>query len=173
MDTSQNRCPQKNSSNKLKKIIFWIIFALVVIAFLFYKDISFALKKEQVVWCHFDNMLQNPERNECLNLKIVSKQMDEVNLKQFDATGLNYSCYDSVDDLPECYGEYHYFSVYPLETLAETKDVNGFLCAEYHIMWIDNNTESINTHIENMYQYQFPDANDLRLVFASCEYRRE
>ena len=133
---------------------------------------------QQTKYCHFErNYAGVLPRQECLNLKVVSKDINKINFSQFTAlNNSTYVCSDKLEDMPDCNLDKMFFSIYPLNILCpETLrggpqcDMDGYLCYEINIRYWNNNTDIQQQYEQKIAQYVFDDKNKLRQTLIECE----
>lgn len=166
---------QKEKTNgmiEIKFIIFLAVIALLLIAVLFYPY----YKPRKVIWCYYkQNVTNSPiPRSECVYMKIISKDVKEINLEQF--YNLNISdagCFDSYDVLPLCSGDDFYFAQFDLSRFAQ-KEIDGNLCVAYYITFYDSNYTNTD-YYKDIYEMTYSKVktvgNDLKEKMINCRVR--
>jgi len=137
-------------------------------------DKKFEKMPRETVYCHFesDTKTFGINRTECKNMKIVSKELNRINLSQFDS--LNYTsffCTEELTELPDCHTENHYLSVYPL-ILWTNSTVDGYVCIEYQINFTEGSDERIMGYLSSFMQYAYDNQSSQRKAFNDCEWVR-
>ena len=107
-------------------------------------------KPRTTTYCHYEQNITNSslERFECVNMKIISRSKNAIDMEGFMALDLsNQLCSDSYDDMPECiavefFNGGMYFSKYPMSSLCDGCRLDGVLCAESFVTFytFDNAT---------------------------------
>jgi len=134
----------------------------------FVYDIKYKLTPAQTVYCHFENNNitdSSLPRAECVNLKIVTKDINKINLTAFNTIDSNYSCSKKVAG--DCLGENFYLSSYGLDNFCKNCTIEGYLCAAYYITYKTNS--SFKNLYEKMYFFKnFSSKEELDKAFLDC-----
>jgi hypothetical protein len=135
----------KNKSLKTKKennfdwkLVGYALFGIVVIYFI----ISYAIAQSKSVdrvtaYCMFNATINDDvPRDQCGYLKIITKDINQVNIHDFERFGW---CKENFEDLPDCEGDSYNFGRYELKTFCEDEncDTDGIICAAYYISYHD------------------------------------
>lgn len=145
----QNKTSPQDSGKSLVK---YIIAALVLLIGLV---LYFAESSPTIVYCSFIRMVNETEpiRDECIHLKIMTKQIDQINFDSLRDTKGYVACYEDIKDLPKCERDNYYLSLYPLSLFCNNCSNEGAVCAAYAENFYQgdiNESEFLNT--VNMYQ---------------------
>lgn len=152
----------KNLFNKIKLMI-EIIILLVIIILVMYQYFP---KPKKVMYCHFEkNVNDELPRYECFNMKIISKDMDLINLSQFEELEITtYYCSKKYKELPSCDGQNLYFTDYSLMEKSNGS-IEGWLGVEYFIDYYTNETWKIEYFEEMFMKEKFISIEELHKRF--------
>lgn len=156
---------------KRNKILDIIIIAclLIVLIIMFYPY----FRPRKIIWCSIEQNATDIPRNECLHLKIVSRDIKKVDFEKFLAMNVtNVGCYDSYEELPICSGEEYYFTKLNLNLLSET-EVDGVVCVIYYITFYEFNDTSTE-YKQDLYRMQdfkerIDNPKELKKLIKDCE----
>jgi len=101
-------------------------------------------------------------------LNPISKDMDKINLTQFDGLGIPYSCSKNIDDAKDCDAQKYYMTLFTLNALEGGEGLDGYFCVAYYINYNINDTEIISQFEKDMYQYSMESKERLRQSFINC-----
>lgn len=129
-------------------------------------------KSEQVAYCHIEQEVMPDseyDRYLCTNFKIVSRDMDQVNLSRFgDIDPLSFKCYDSIEQLPSCDSNNFYFTSLKLTELCWDCQTRGYVCIEYQYDWQENDTQIIEEFEDYSMLKKYDSKEELRNRFINC-----
>jgi len=170
----------KKKLNKVQ-IFKWslVVVMILILIFIAPKFRQYLAEKEfenrptETAYCHFKSETSTfgVNRTECINMKLVSKDMNRINLSQFNS--LNYTsffCTKYINDIPDCRTENHYLSAYPL-TLWTNSSINGYACIEYQVNFTVDDRESIMEYLAAFMQFSYDNQSEQRKAFIDCEGR--
>lgn len=153
---------------KTNKIIIVMACLLIVLIIIFYPY----FKPRKVVWCYFELNSTDIPRNECTHLKLISRDIEQVDFEKFLALNVtDVGCYDSYKEMPVCSGKEHYFTKLDLTELSEVK-VDGVVCAAYYITFYESN-DTLTGFKQDLYRVQdFKEevsSEELKKLIEECE----
>lgn len=146
---------QENKFNWKLVIIALLVVTMVYFIASYVIDLS-NQKERETLYCHFSKIMSNDSipRNECSILKIVSTDIDAIDMKQFLKENKTFlPCSVSLDDLPACEGETYHFTQFTLRTFCKVRpcDIDGWICGAYYITYYDNNSINRQLYEELMF----------------------
>ena len=154
---------------KISKLrIFLITTFVILLGITIFRYSGF--KRTEVMYCHFENNITNSSlpRHECLNMKILTKDMDKIN---FTKLKMPYKCYDNPEELADCSYDKLYFSKYSLNIFCRNCSADGVLCIGYQIDFYLNDVIQINLYEKKYAQYEFNSTTELRKALVECDRR--
>lgn len=125
-----------NRSSRWNRINWNLIIMSILIIAIFVVGYTRYIKKDDVMYCHFEAERDdaNIPRSECFNMKIISDDLYDINLTQFNKLNFtSFSCDKRLETLPLCNESNKYFSYYPLYLFCDDCGVDGFIGVEYYI----------------------------------------
>ena len=167
---------KKKSNNqpvKLKKTKIIILAGgiVVLLAILFLYPY---FKPRTTVWCYFEVNVTGvqPLRNECVHMKIMSREMDKIDFKKFEELDITQvGCVDSYEEIPICAGKEYFFTQFDLSWLSSGQDVDGTVCAAYSLEFYesDNPLSEGNKELYRMgFQEKVNDETELYTKLREC-----
>jgi len=175
---------KKIKTKKTVEINKWSMFKLIVVLILFsaliyshsineyIKEKKFENKEQETVYCHFKTVINDTaiKREECKNMKIVSKELERINLSQFDnLKDSEFFCTENYEEVPQCENENFYMSRYTLDLFTNTS-IDGYTCITYQINFTTDNTKAIMMHLNLLMQERFDNLSDQTKAFEECEF---
>jgi len=160
----------------LTKII--LLFFVVVVIYLsadireYIDDKKFENKEQDTVYCHFKSVVNKTmvKREECKNMKIVSKEIERINLSQFnELDSSEFFCTENYEELPNCENENFYMSRYTLDLFTSTP-IDGYTCITYQINFTTDDSSAIMLHLNAIAQESFDNLSDQKKAFEECEF---
>lgn len=128
--------------------------------------------KQEIIYCRFEKtIMELVPRDECMYMKIVSNDMEKVNISQFDE--LNYTTYDcseNFDELDQCIGHKFFYSYYPIDLFCDNCNVDGYLCLAYYDIYLAD-SEYIEYYEGLFMQNEFQTRQELTDWLIDCEER--
>lgn len=164
--------PNSQNSRLLYNIIGVTLMLIVMTLIIASPWLTPMFKKEKVMYCHVetDQSDANYSRYQCTNLKIVSKDMDQINLTQFGLIkGTNIRCSEDINDMPDCQSNNFYFSKMQLTDLCMECKTDGYVCAEYQFNWQSNDTKIMNEMDSYKMLTKVAAKGILRNMLINCE----
>ncbi len=163
---------KKNKKSHKTEIIITISLVLIVAVILAYPY----FRPRTTMWCSFEENITNEvPHNNCIYMKIITQDTDELNLDAFFEKGVGAGCYDSYDELPDCDSEEFYFTQIDLSELRtrEGDKIDGTICLAYHTtFYYSNNTlaeSSKELYKMSTFQERFENKGGLLIKFENCE----
>ena len=158
---------EKNKTNWKRVIIRVVIIAAITLI------ISGIMNTPNRItaYCQFNtSILDDAARDQCAVMKIVSSDINQVNIHQFEKFA---KCNEDIKALPKCEGfETYHFSKYNLEDLCkeENCDVDGVICNAFFVTYHNAN----NSNREEFESSYFTQANveskeKLMQLFDKCD----
>lgn len=138
----------------------------------YFKAKKFENKEREIVYCHFKTSINETsvKREECKNMKIVSKELNLINLTQFnDLKNSEFFCTENYDELPNCENENFYMSRYSLNLFTNTS-IDGYMCISYQINFTTEDHSAIMMHLNVLMQEKFDNLTDQVKAFEECEF---
>lgn len=136
------------------KIVIPALIAIVILYFIASHLISIRYFEEtHKVYCYFEKDLPDDilPRHECAILKIVTKDIEIVDIKGLlKLKNLSVACSTSFDEMPLCSGDSYHFTWYPLTAFCDGCNVNGKICGAYYISY-HNDTSFRGIYEEGMF----------------------
>lgn len=163
----------KKQKKKNQKKLEWIIVAIVlllIVGLILYSSLP---KPRKIMYCHFEkNVSDELPRYECFNMKIISRDLDLINLEQFEELDITtYSCSKKYNEFPSCGGQNLYFTDYALDLFCENCSFDGFIAVEYFIDYYTNETWKIEQFEGIFMKEKFDSAEKLHERFLEYEGR--
>ncbi len=152
---------QQTTEKAIPRPVNWkiVIFAWVIVAVI---GLGFWLMEEKgnnTAYCRFERNLTDDAvlRYECAVLKIITKDMNEIDFNKFVNLNISPVCSYKLNEIEECHGETYHFLNKELAVLCDDIQcgVDGVLCGAYFITYYNNTDESLiarferNTFTEN------------------------
>jgi hypothetical protein len=136
----------QSSRNKINWKI--VVPALIIITILYF-IMSHLLairyfENPEVVYCRFEKDLINDTlpRHECGYLKIVTKDLESINMEEVLSLNISVECSEIFGELSECEGDTYHFTEFPLHVFCDVPlcDVDGKICGAYYVSYYGNST---------------------------------
>ena len=160
------------------RLVGFILILVLIVGTLFAASLY---KPTRTIYLHYANNESNSSlpRYECVNLKIISKEINNINMSKFlelDAESIFVA--EEAEDLEKCGKGEGYFLQYPLKLFCEEEDcdAHGTICGSYNVEFYEHNLSENDFPIfMESYELLFQEKNvtDDRLeeLFDGCEVR--
>jgi len=161
----ENGIEKEETKKKKDKEFDWtlVIISLSIII-IFYFGASQMIRlgmfdKEQTLYCQFDKNLPNDlslPRRECAILKIVSTNLNSINMTAYHELNMSTSCSKNYETLPNtCSGDSYHLARFNLDNFCTTTpcEVDGVICGAYYMTYY-NNDEFIKSFEDAMFIQQ-------------------
>lgn len=136
----------------------FVVSAWVVIVVLYFVVNGIMHSQPRVTaYCQFNTSIyDDAPRDQCAIMKIVSRDIEQVNIHQFERFG---RCSESLEALPICEGfETYHFSKYTLKDMCEEEGckVDGVICNAFFVTYRSDIDATNQKEFEQAY---FTEAN--------------
>lgn len=170
---------KKKSRRRIRwwKIGIWIMALIAVVYMIF----SWYYNPEETLYCHIEQDVQVTDlpRFECLNMKIISRDLDEVDVEAlYELDVDNIICDKSPDVLRVCDTKERYYSEFPLDLFCKENNctVDGYICVGYMVdIFKPLNRTSDYDRLVNQYKSQFMESGIsislMNKLLEECEAR--
>lgn len=161
---------KKNSHPaRLRNIVIFIsIITIMLVLLLLYPY----FKPREIAWCYFEVNVTGiqPLRNECVHMKIISREMDEIDFQKFEELNITQvGCVDSYEEIPICTGKEYFFTQFDLSWLSSGRDVDGTICAAYSVEFYESDNPLLEGNKE-LYRMGFQEiVNDEYELYAKLK----
>lgn len=121
------------------------------------------------MYCHVNQKIELQDVNvtECINMKVVSKDIKKVDFKKLIDT-MNATCTKDYNQLPKCLGANYYYSEWPLYMLCDnctTENMAGKMCMAYYVNYFKIKKSDIEMYMSKfMYASTTTDAETVSMM---------
>jgi hypothetical protein len=155
-----------------------VMTAIVAIAVLYF-IISYAMahgtfSERQTMYCYYErDMGRDPllPRDECVILKIHSKDLDDVDWTKFFEQNMTSECTPEFNESWQCEGETHHFAKFFLDAFCTTQpcDVDGVICGAYYLTYLGNDSVWRQDYEEGMFIEHNLSEEDMLSLLKECD----
>jgi len=166
---------ETNTQNKFnwKLVIIAILIMFIIFMGLTYLRNQGAFKSRGTIYCYFNNTLNESvlPRNECGIIKVVSYEIDRIDLDKFAKLEYATQCSKKLSDLPPCDGDIYNYLERPLHNYCDFTlcDVDGVLCAAYSITYHSNYSNWRQAYEEDFFTKANITQEEMNNLFTECD----
>jgi len=125
------------------------------------------VKPRKTIYCHYEQTINGTliPRYECVNFKIISRDVNSINLKQFES--YNFTVFECGEYKP-CNGSSLYFARYNLNLFCKEYPcrIDGIYCGEYYVDFFDETFKGI--YEEFVTEKNISSKDELKRMFDDC-----